>query len=55
MPHGAIVLNAKTAAGRVWLSPDELVKIDEFNTVGLHLVIDRPARDGSTEFYTYDG
>lgn len=51
MPHGAIVLSPKTAAGRVWLSPEQVVKIDEFSTIGPRLVIDRAARDGSTEFY----
>jgi hypothetical protein len=41
MPHGAIVLDAKRAAGRVWLAPDRIVIIDEFGTVGGRLVIER--------------
>lgn len=43
MPHGAIVLDQHRAAGRVWLAPDRIEMIEEFNTVGKQLVIDRPA------------
>lgn len=45
MPHGALVLDATRAAGRVWLAPDRIAVIDEFNIVGGRLVIDRPAND----------
>lgn len=52
MPHGAIVLNEKTAAGRVWFGPDEIRIIDEFNDVGQRLVVTRAHEDGSMDFYT---
>lgn len=45
MPHGAIVLDAKRAAGRIWLAPDRIAVIDEFNTVGRSVVIDRTGND----------
>lgn len=51
MPHGALVLNAKTAAGRVWLAADRVVKIDEFDSVGPRTIINHAADDGSTGFY----
>jgi hypothetical protein len=51
MPHGAIVLNAETAAGRVWLAADRVVRIDEFDSVGPRMIINRAADDGSTGFY----
>ncbi|TIL83046.1 MAG: hypothetical protein E5Y89_02440 [Mesorhizobium sp.] len=51
MPHGAIVLNAKTAAGRVWLGPDHITQIDEFNTIGPRMMINGAAADGSTGYY----
>jgi hypothetical protein len=51
MPHGAIVLNDKTGAGRVWLSSNHVLKIDEFQTVGARITINRSAADGSTDFY----
>ena len=51
MPHGAIVLNAKTAAGRVWLGPDQVKNIDEFDQVGARLIVNRAGSDGSTDFY----
>jgi len=51
MPHGAIVLNSRSAAGRVWLGPTDIVHIDEFNIVGSEMKIARAAHDGSTDFY----
>lgn len=45
MPHGAIVLDAKRAAGRIWLARDRIATIDEFATVGPRLAIER-ADDG---------
>lgn len=51
MPHGAIVLNAKTAAGRVWLARDHVENIQEFDEVGSRLIVNRAAADGSTDFY----
>lgn len=52
MPHGAIVLNAKAAAGRVWLAPNEVRNIDAFDQVGARTILTRAAADGSTDFYT---
>lgn len=51
MPHGAIVLTPGLAAGRVWLAPDEVVRISEFNIVGGRMRITRSSRDGSVDFY----
>src|SRR5262249_6141242 len=51
MPHGAIVLSPHSAAGRAWLSADEIVRIDEFNVVGSQMKTTRSSRDGSTDFY----
>lgn len=51
MPHGAIVLNFKTAAGRVWLAPGDVSNIDEFNVTGSRMIITRANRDGSTDYY----
>jgi len=33
-PHGAIVLSHDRATGRVWLNPDRVLDISEFNVVG---------------------
>jgi hypothetical protein len=52
MPHGAIVLNAKAATGRVWVGPAQVSSIDEFNIVGARVTVTSAARDGSTDFYT---
>jgi hypothetical protein len=51
MPHGAIVLSPRSAAGRTWLAPDNVVPIDEFNIVGAKLEVVRASEDGSTDFY----
>jgi hypothetical protein len=51
MPHGAIVLNSKTAAGRVWLGPSHVTNISAFDAVGPRMIISRAAADGSTDFY----
>lgn len=51
MPHGAIVLNAKTAAGRVWLAPNNVVNIDAFDEAGPRMRLTNAAKDGSTDFY----
>jgi hypothetical protein len=53
MPHGALVLSAHSAAGRVWLAPDEIRRITEFNSIGAPLRTWTSARDGSTDF-THD-
>lgn len=41
MPHGAIVLSHDHAAGRVWLGPNAVEEIAEFNTVGPRTLVDR--------------
>jgi hypothetical protein len=51
MPHGAIVLNSKTAAGRVWRAAGNVSNIDEFDVTGAHTTIARANRDGSTDYY----
>ena len=52
MPHGAIVLSPRSAAGLVWTRPSQVRPIAEFNIVGAQLNVIRAARDGSTD---YDG
>lgn len=51
MPHGALVLSPFTAAGRVWLAPDRIEPIAEFNTVGSRVKFSYSADDGSADFY----
>ena len=41
MPHGAIVLSHDRAAGRVWLAPQTVEEIREFNAVGPRTLFDR--------------
>lgn len=52
MPHGAVVLESRTAAGRIWLSTSDVRIIDEFNQVGPRTTVTRANPDGSTDFYT---
>lgn len=51
MPHGAIVLSPQSAAGRVWLAPEQIVPIAEFNVIDAKLQLTRSSEDGSTDFY----
>jgi hypothetical protein len=51
MPHGALVLNHTDAAGRVWLSRTKIETIDEFDTVGARVVVERGPGSGSVDFY----
>lgn len=51
LPHGALVLSPSSAAGRVWLSPTNIVPITEFNAVGTQVRAHYSAKDGSTDFY----
>lgn len=51
MPHGALVLSPRSAAGRVWLAPKRIEPITEFNILGSKLQIVRAASDGSTSYY----
>ena len=48
MPHGAVVLGPRLAAGRVWLSANTITRIAEFNEVGANLISWRSRSDGST-------
>ena len=41
LPHGAIVLSHDQAAGRVWLAPDKIVAIPEFNVIGNQTVVQK--------------
>ena len=52
MPHGAIVLSPRSAAGLVWTGPSQVRPIGEFNSIGAQLKVIRAAGDGSTD---YDG
>lgn len=51
MPHGAVVLNDKAIAGRIWTAPTQVKNIDEFNIVGARSTVKRAASDGSTDFF----
>lgn len=51
MPHGAVVLNDKALAGRIWTAPSHVKNIDEFNIVGTRSTVRRAAADGSTDFF----
>jgi hypothetical protein len=52
MPHGAIVLSHDRAIGRVWLNPETVVAIPEFDTVGPHMMIDAVPTNGRVDFIT---
>jgi hypothetical protein len=51
MPHGALVLSSHAAAGRVWLAPDKIEPIREFNIVGPQIKVSHSSKDGSVDFY----
>jgi hypothetical protein len=50
MPHGAIVLSHDRAVGRVWLDPETIISISEFNTVGAHMTIETVRSEGNVDF-----
>lgn len=50
LPHGAVVLGLKDAAGRVWLSSKRIELISEFNIVGNHLDVNQGG-SGRVDFY----
>ena len=50
MPHGAIVLSPRSAAGLVWTAPSTVQPIGEFNFVGSQMNVIQAARDGSTAY-----
>ena len=49
-PHGAIVLSHDRATGRVWLDPETIVGITEFNTLGPRVTIDIVRSKGKSSF-----
>jgi hypothetical protein len=51
MPHGALVLSRQAIAGRLWLSPEKIERIREFNIMGPRIQVFRSAEDGSVDFY----
>lgn len=52
MPHGAMVLSHDRAAGRIWLDPETVVGISEFDTVGTRTVVDVVRPSGRVDFTT---
>jgi hypothetical protein len=40
MPHGALVLSQNRASGRIWLGPERIESISEFNVMGPRIFID---------------
>ena len=50
MPHGALVLSPENGAGRVWLAPNVVHPISEFNTMGASARFSRSANDGSADY-----
>ena len=40
MPHGALVLSQNRTAGRVWLAPNAVIDISEFNSIGPQTVVE---------------
>ncbi|MGH8291256.1 MAG: hypothetical protein ACREV7_20030 [Steroidobacteraceae bacterium] len=51
MPHGALVVNHTSAAGRVWLSRTAVQTIDEFDTVGDRVDVARGPSGPGIDFY----
>lgn len=51
MPHGATVLSYDNATGRLWLSPEKVVGISEFNIVGPRLSINIAEYDENVDGY----
>jgi hypothetical protein len=50
MPHGAIVLSPRSAAGLAWTTRDKVLPIGEFNFIGPQVQIIHAAEDGSTDY-----
>jgi hypothetical protein len=50
MPHGALVLSPRSAAGLAWTAPNSTTPIGEFNFVGPKIQVIRAAPDGSTSY-----
>jgi hypothetical protein len=51
MPHGALVLDQYSAAGRIWLDAKTIMTIAEFNIVGNQVTLLKGADDSSVDFY----
>jgi hypothetical protein len=50
IPHGAIVLSHDRAIGSLWLDPDTIVSISEFNSVGPHTTVDAVPSERHVDF-----
>lgn len=50
MPHGAVVLSPRSAAGLAWTASDAVQPIGEFNFIGSQIKVIRAAGDGSTGY-----
>jgi len=50
MPHGAVVLSPRSAAGLVWTAPNTVQPIDEFNFAGAQMKVIQARREGSTDY-----
>jgi len=50
MPHGAVVLGPSAAAGRVWLGPDEIDRISEFNFIGPRVEVFHSDASGTVDY-----
>lgn len=50
MPHGALVLSPRSAAGLVWTASNSVQPFAEFNFVGSQMKVVQAARDGSTDY-----
>jgi len=50
MPHAAVVLSPGAAAGRVWLAPDQIERIAEFNLIGPRVELFHSDSTGAVEY-----
>jgi hypothetical protein len=50
MPHAAVVLGPHAAAGRVWLAPDRIERITEFNFIGPRVEVFHSDMTGAVEY-----
>ncbi len=51
LPHGAIVLSHDHATGRVWLNPETVADVSEFNTVDSRVRIDIAGSNGNVDIF----
>jgi len=50
LPHGALVLGPESAAGRVWLAPDKIQRISEFNFIGERIEVFHSDATGAVDY-----